>query len=165
MLNETTRIGFKSLGSLGTIPILILEKKINNGLTNPFSLHFSSPTYTPKTLVNHQLSCLELRSGRFNVRLGGADRWRERGGQFHQQTSTCLKIRLMATRNPVNSPVEVGSCIPLFTRFGIHARWLFVISSINSIWSKVCFPKNDGLNWKRHMMLMLIQPQDIFGYV
>jgi len=47
MLNETTRIGFKSLGSLGTIPILILEKKINNGLTNPiFPAFFFSNLYT-----------------------------------------------------------------------------------------------------------------------
>ena len=31
-------------------------------------------------------------------------------------------ILLMATRNPANSPVEVGRILPLFTGFYIHVR-------------------------------------------
>ena len=42
---------------------------------------------------------------------------------------------LMATRNPANSPVEVGSWKPIIYRVLIHLRWLFGISSINCIFT------------------------------
>ena len=45
-------------------------------------------------------------------------------------------ILLMATRNPVNSPVEVGSLSHYLQRF-MHARWLFRISSINNMTGEV----------------------------
>ena len=45
-------------------------------------------------------------------------------------------ILLMATRNPANSPVEVGSLSHYLQRF-MHPRWLFRISSINNMTGEV----------------------------
>ena len=49
------------------------------------------------------------------------------------KTNLGLNTTLMATRNPVNSPVEVGSLSHWFYCFFLHLWWLF--GSINSMFT------------------------------
>ena len=57
-------------------------------------------------------------------------RWK--GGKMGKTHRPLDMELLMVTRNPVNSPVEVGSLFHYLQGF-IQVRWLFGMSSINRI--------------------------------
>ena len=92
----------------------------------PPMLQGDGPTF-PRHVRHHQILGVESGPRSSRIKSVFESFWSE-----PWTSNNSLKILLMATRNPANSPVELGSLSKYFTRFCTSKRWLFGISSINS---------------------------------